>query len=277
MKNFDCITIEYFREQELLFWKINDKGRIPDFCLKRLEEFKEFTSWVKDYFSHPDRPVKFIVSTLGDNDLYSMRNDLSFVTNSIISKDKSALTLYGYLSVEAMYQIYNSFGLKALTVAFVEEDIFGGAFECALAHDFIVAEEQVEFSLPENKLFNMFPGMGAYSLLYRKLNTRDADVILTDRRVYKGRDLYDFGCINKIVEKSSSVKMLFSYIEKIKERFNFEYYHTQCKKSVFSLTKKELLNVTDLWVEAYMDIHPSDLYRMEVMENEQSRKVKVEI
>ncbi|WP_108867842.1 enoyl-CoA hydratase-related protein [Aquimarina aquimarini] len=272
MKNFDCITMEYFREQELLFWKINDKGRIPDFCLKRLEEFKEFTSWVKDYFSHPDRPVKFIVSTLGDNDLYSMRNDFSFLTNSIISKDKSALTLYGYLSVEAMYQIYNSFGLKALTVAFVEEDIFGGAFECALAHDLIVAEEQVEFSLQENKLFNMFPGMGAYSLLYRKLNTRDADVILTDRRAYKTKDLYDLGCLNKIVEKNNSIQMLFSYVETIKERFNFEYYHIQCKKSVFSLTKKELLNVTDLWIEACMNLDSSDLYGMEVL-----RKEKVEI
>ena len=51
----------------------------------------------------------------------------------------------------------------------VQGDALGGGFESALTNDVIIAERGSRMGLPE-VLFNMFPGMGAYSLLCRRLD-----------------------------------------------------------------------------------------------------------
>ncbi|WP_062052644.1 crotonase/enoyl-CoA hydratase family protein [Aquimarina longa] len=275
MRQFDSITVEYFRDHELLFWKIRDTG-VPNFCLKGLQEFREFAVWVKEYFSHPDRPLKFIVSGSEHDGIYNMGGDLGFFLESIKSGNKDNLSTYAHLCIDAIYSIYTSFGLPAITIALVEGNAYGGGFECALAHDFIIAEEKVKFCLPENK-FNLFPGMGAYSLLYRKLNTADADIILKRGKTYTARYLESLGLVEKLSKKYMEVISLYDFVSKIIEQFNFEYHHIQCKKIVFPLAKKELLEVTDLWVEACMKTDVFDLRKMEILVNAQTRKAKLEL
>ncbi|MBG6130205.1 DSF synthase [Aquimarina sp. EL_43] len=275
MRQFNCVTIEYFKEQELLFWKIKDTG-MPNFCLDGLREFREFAIWVKEYFSHPDRPLKFIVSASEHDGIYNMGGDLPFFLKNIKTKNVENLTTYAHLCIDAIYNIYTSFGLPVISVALVEGNAYGGGFECALAHDFIITEEKVQFCLPENK-FNLFPGMGAYSLLYRKLNAIDVNSIIKSGRIYKARYLQSLGLIEELAEKGTALVSLHLFIKRITENFNFEYHHIQCKKSVFPLEKEELLKVTDLWVEACMKINTFDLRKMEILINAQSRKAKVEI
>ena len=275
MREFNCITVEYFKNHELLLWKIKDTG-MPNFCLKGLEEFKEFSAWVKDYFSHPDRPLKFIVSASEHEGIYNMGGDLPFFLKSITSKNVKDLRSYAHLCIDAIYSIYNSFGLPAITIAMVEGNAYGGGFECALAHDFIIAEEKVQFCLPENK-FNLFPGMGAYSLLSRKLSAVDANTIIKSGRIYKARYLQSLGLIEELPEKGTAIVVLHDFMKKITERFNFEFHHIQCKKKIAPLTKEELLKITDLWVEACMKVSTFDLRKMEIIGNVQSRRVKVEI
>ncbi len=55
MRQFNCVTIRYFKKQEVLFWKIKDTG-MPNFCLDGLREFQEFAIWVKEYFFTPGSP-----------------------------------------------------------------------------------------------------------------------------------------------------------------------------------------------------------------------------
>ncbi len=273
MRQFTCISVTYFKEQELLLWKIKDTG-MPNFCLRGLQEFQEFSLWVKDYFSHPDRPLKFIVSASEHQGVYNMGGDLPFFIENIKNNAVENLKIYAHLCVEAIYAMYTSFDLPVLTIALVEGNAYGGGFECALAHDFIVAEDNVQFGLPENK-FNLFPGMGAYSLLYRKVSTADADMIIRSGKVYKTMYLESLGLIEHVVEKNSGTKALHRFTKKLSEQFNFEYHHVQCKKMIHPLSKKELLAITDLWVEACMKIGKFDLRKMEILVHAQSRKGKL--
>lgn len=275
MRQFNCVTIEYFKKQELLFWKIKDTG-MPNFCMDGLREFQEFAIWVKEYFSHPDRPLKFIVSASEHDGIYNMGGDLPFFLENIKTKNVENLTTYAHLCIDAIYNIYTSFNLPILTIALVEGNAYGGGFECALAHDYIIAEEKTQFCLPENK-FNLFPGMGAYSLLSRKLSVGDANTILKSDKIHKARYLQSLGLIEELTEKGEAKVSLHSFIKKATERFNFEYHHVKSKKNVFPLQKEELLKITDLWVEACMKISTFDLRKMEILINAQSRKVKVEI
>ncbi|KAA1246371.1 crotonase/enoyl-CoA hydratase family protein [Aquimarina sp. RZ0] len=273
MRQFNCISIAYYKEEELLFWKIKDTG-MPNFCLRGLTEFSEFCMWITAYFSHPDRPLKFIVSGSEHKDIYNMGGDLAFFLESIRTNNVQQLKTYAYLCIDAIYNMYTSFGLPVITIALTEGNAYGGGFECALAHDFIVSNDNVQFGLPENK-FNLFPGMGAYSLLYRKLNTIDADAIIRSGKIYTSRYLESLGLIEKIAVKDSTMLVLHKFIREINERFNFEYHHIQCKKLIHPLSKHELLKITDVWLEACMKISQFDLRKMEILSKAQSRKSKV--
>ncbi|WP_298545090.1 crotonase/enoyl-CoA hydratase family protein [uncultured Aquimarina sp.] len=273
MRQFDCISIEYFKKEELLLWKIKDTG-MPNFCLKGLQEFKEFCIWVQEYFSHPDRPLKFIVSGSEHHDVYNMGGDLSYFLDSIKTENISKLRTYAHLCIDAIYNMYTSFGLPVITIALVEGNAYGGGFECALAHDFIVAEEGVKFCLPENK-FNLFPGMGAHSLLIRRVSKVDADILIRSGDTYKAKYLQTLGLVENIAQKGGAILELYRFTKMIKERFNFEYHHIQCKKMINPLSKEELLKITDLWVQACIKVNTFDLRKMEILVNAQFRKVKM--
>ncbi|MEW7278712.1 crotonase/enoyl-CoA hydratase family protein [Aquimarina sp. 2201CG1-2-11] len=275
MRQFDCIRLEYFREEELLIWRIKDTG-MPNFCLKGLHEFREFGIWVKQYFQHPDRPLKFIISGSEHNGIYNMGGDLPFFLECINTKNVEKLKTYAHLCIDAIYNIYTSFGLPAISIALVEGNAYGGGFECALAHDFIIAEEGVQFCLPENK-FNLFPGMGAHSLLTRKTNVLDADMLIRSSRIYKSRYLQSLGLVEKIVEREKGWLELIGFVHTIKEQFNFEYHHIQCKKMINPLSKQELLDITNLWVKACLQIEAFDLRKMEILAQAQYRRTKIEV
>src|SRR3546814_11845575 len=50
-------------------------------------------------------------------------------------------------------------------------EALGGGFEALLCFDVVIAERSARFGHPE-MLFGLFPGMGAYSILARKLGHR---------------------------------------------------------------------------------------------------------
>ncbi len=273
MREFSCVTLEYFQEEKLLYWKIRDTG-MPNFCLKGLEEFIDFRDWLHDYFSHPDRPLQYIVSGSAHEGIYNMGGDLLFFLDCIRSNNAEKLRNYAHLCIEAIYTIYNAFNLPAITIALVEGNAYGGGFECALAHDFIVAKESAQFCLPENK-FNLFPGMGAHSLLTRKVNLAETDMLIRSGKIYKARFLQSLGLVEKVTGSEEGIDTLHQFVREIDEKFNFEYHHIQCKKMVHPLHKKELLEITNLWVEACMKVASFDLRKMEILAKAQSRRTKV--
>jgi len=69
-----------------------------------------------------------------------------------------------------MFRRVRGFGADVVTYSLVQGRAFGGGFECALASEIIVAERGATMSFPE-VLFNMFPGMGALSLLVTRAVT----------------------------------------------------------------------------------------------------------
>ncbi len=52
------------------------------------------------------------------------------------------------------------------------------------------------------------------------------------------------------------------------------YNHYKCLKRVFPLQKKELFDITNMWVDACMNMEKDSLRRMELIINAQLRKEK---
>lgn len=275
MRTFNCVTVDYFPEQELLIWKIRNTG-MPNFCLKGLEEFREFSTWVKSYFSNPLRPLKYIVSGSHHTDIYNLGGDLPFFLNQIRQERTDLLEKYAHLCIDAIYDIYTSFGLPVLSIALVEGNAYGGGFECALAHDYILAKDTAKFCFPESK-FNLFPGMGAYSFLLRFLNKKDANDVLKGNTVFNAVELGNMGLMEMVFKEGEADTTLFKFVKSITQNYNFNYYHAKCKKEIALITKEELLKITDIWVEASKGLTHFDLRKMEAFGKAQTRKMTIQL
>src|SRR6266446_10464889 len=123
--------------------------------------------------------------------VFNLGGDLALFVLLIKARDRDALAHYAKLCIDNMYPRIRSFSCRNLTtISLVQGDALGGGFECALSSDVIVAEESAQMGLPE-MLFNLFPGMGAYSLLARRLGVREAERMILSGRLVGARKLHE--------------------------------------------------------------------------------------
>src|SRR3712207_4090014 len=101
--------------------------------------------------------------------------------------------------------------LPVITVALVQGDALGGGFECALAHDLIVAERSAKFGLPE-VLFNLFPGMGAYSFLSRRIGRQAAERMILSGRVHTAEELHEMGLVDVLAPDGEGEEAVLDFV-----------------------------------------------------------------
>ena len=112
---------------------------------------------------------------------------------------RGPLRRYAHACVDVVYQNLCKLDLPLLTIALVQGDALGGGFEAVLTNDVIIAERGSKLGLPEI-LFNMFPGMGAYSLLCRRLDGTRAQQLILSGRLYEAEELERMGLVDLVVE-----------------------------------------------------------------------------
>src|SRR4051812_7549762 len=128
--------------------------------------------------------------------VFNLGGDLALFVLLIKARDRDALAHYAKLCIENMFpRIQNFFCPTLTTISLVQGDALGGGFESALSSDVIVAEESAVMGLPEI-LFNLFPGMGAYSLLARRMGMRAAEELILSGRMLPARKLHEMGVVD---------------------------------------------------------------------------------
>src|SRR6188472_941154 len=66
------------------------------------------------------------------------------------------------------------------------------------------AEEGAGMGFPE-VLFDLFPGMGAYTFLCRRVTPRQAERMMLDARVYPVEELLEMGVVDQVVPKGEGL------------------------------------------------------------------------
>ena len=125
--------------------------------------------------------------------------------------------------------------------------------------------------LPE-VLFNAFPGMGAYSLLARKLDAQRAEKMILSGRTFKAEELYDMGIVDVLAEKGGGREAARQYIADNTRRQPLLCAIQKVRQRVAPLTRQELIDVTDIWVDTTMELEPHDLRMMEYLTKAQIRR-----
>jgi DSF synthase len=132
----------------------------------------------------------------------------------------------------------------------------------ALSCDVIIAERSAEMGFPEI-LFNLFPGMGAYNLLTRRIGASLAERMILSGKTYSAEELYDMGVIDVLAEDGEGVETTHRYLNSHNRSHNTVQSMKKIRQIVHPITQQELLDIVDIWVESALGLSTKDLSKME--------------
>ena len=206
--------------------------------------------------------------------VFNLGGDLALFVLLIKARDRDALAHYAKLCIDNMYPRTQSFFSPTLTkIALVQGDALGGGFECALASDLIFAEESAQLGFPEI-LFNLFPGMGAYTLLARRIGLRAADELILSGKMYPAAKLHEMGVVDMLVPDGAGETAVREWIMKNAKRRNGMQAALRARRSVNRVTREELDEITDVWVDAAFRLADRDLKMMGRIVRAQMRRME---
>jgi DSF synthase len=144
----------------------------------------------------------------------------------------------------------------------VQGQALGGGFETALSCDAIIAERSSRLGFPEI-LFNLFPGMGAYNLLARRVGPALAERIILSGETYSAGELYDMGVIDVLAEDGEGVRATKDYMSSHNRSHNTIRAMKRIRQIVQPITKQTFYDIVNIWIEAALDLSEKDLAKLD--------------
>lgn len=206
-------------------------------------------------------PVEYVVLASDMPGVFNLGGDLDLFKQLIAAQDRPGLMLYGRACIDVLYRNYTGHGLPLTTVSLVQGECLGGGFEAALSGDIIVAEKSARFGFPE-VLFNLFPGMGAYSFLDRKIGTQGAEQIISSGRIYSAQEMLDLGVVDVVTEDGAGEAGVNALIKQRSRSRNGLAALAAVRRRVHGITYEELIDVVQIWVDAALRLNLRDLKLM---------------
>ncbi len=205
--------------------------------------------------------IDYVILASAKPGVFNLGGDLDLFKKLIGEQNRAELLRYGRACIDVLYSNYSAFGLPCTTISLVQGDALGGGFEAALSGDMIVAEKSARFGFPEI-LFNLFPGMGAYSFLDRRIGQRGAEELITSGRIYTAQEMFDKGVVDQVIEDGCGETELAALIERRKRSQNGLAALAQTRRRVHRIEYSELLEVVEIWVDSALRLNPRDLKLM---------------
>jgi DSF synthase len=190
--------------------------------------------------------------------VYNLGGDLDLFVELIRSGDRDRLFTYAKLCIDDMSARIDNYHLPVMTLSLVQGDALGGGFETALASNVIVAERQSRLGLPEI-LFNLFPGMGAYSLLGRRVGVRQAEEMILSGRIYAAAELHALGVVDVLAEDGEGRTAVQEFVRQADRKHNGMLAVFEARRRFCPVPYGELIDITRIWVEAALRVTERDL------------------
>jgi DSF synthase len=268
---YDNLDVSLDPHDDIWWCRMRPEGR-PSFTPGLLRDIGAMQRALAKVLDEVPGGVRHVVLGSGVQGIYNLGGDLALFAELIRAGDLGALRRYGHTAVEAIHRNHTAFGLPVTTIALVQGDALGGGFECALAHDLIVAERSAKFGLPE-VLFNLFPGMGAYSFLSRRIGRIAAERMILSGRIHTAAELHDMGIVDVLAEDGEGEQALREHVARTSRRFNAHRAVYETRRRVDPITLEELRHVVDGWAEAALGLRDTDLRMMLRLAAAQDRRV----
>ncbi len=253
-------------------WCYMDPKPRPCFNTELLAEIGRFVSTV-GLVNRSDAgggPIRFTVLASRTPGVFSLGGDLALFVESARARNRDVLRRYARSCVEIVHSGVVGYDLPVTTISLVQGDAMGGGFEAALCNHVVVAERSARFGLPE-VMFNLFPGMGAYSLLARRVGAVRAEKMILEGRLYEAAELHGMGVVDILAEDGEGEKAVYEYMAQHSRRRNAFRSVIMARQRVHPITLKELTDIADLWVDAALCLEAKDIRLMERLVRAQDR------
>ena len=268
-----------YRPDLQLLWSSLAPAKGPYFTPELLDEMDQCIEALSDapvWSSQGElSPIKYVVLTSSYPGRFSLGGDLNFFRKCIESQDRVSLQHYGRKCVSVLFRWHRVLGARVTTIAFVQGKALGGGFECALSCHYILAEEGACFGFPE-ALFNLFPGMGGYSFLARRVGIHRAEDMIARGNQFSARVLKRYGVVKDITPPGAGEQAVEVFVREHRLREGTRRAIEQMRAYVMPVSQEELTSIVDMWVEFALGLDTRDLHRLDLLIRAQNAEFEKE-
>lgn len=257
--NFKQLSIRYDVSHEVLWTCFNQKNIIPCFNHELISELTQHQKEIEKtggilYAGDKVHHIKYSVASSVTPNVFNLGGHLAMIRELAINRHKEGLLNYATKGIDVLANKLSRFNNSPIiNISLVQGLALGGGLEAALASDIIIAERKSMFGFPEI-LFNMFPGMGGYSLVARKAGIKIADEMILKGKQYTAEQAHEMGLVDVLVNDGEGEKAVYNWIEK-NRRFSNGYLAAQkAKNHINPITSDELMDITRLWVDVALKL-----------------------
>lgn len=277
----NLLNIEYAQlatrfdaEQGVLWTFMNPRG-VPCVNSRMLDDlfchYKNIeNSRGKVLLNNQPSSVQYVIFASKFPSVFNLGGDLTMFDQLIRENNYQALLRYAEKCIDVVMSMLSHYKLPVTTITLLQGDALGGGFEAALTSDVIIAERSCKMGFPE-VLFNLFPGMGAYSLLSRKIGALQAERMILNGRIYTAEELQEIGLVDVVTDDDEGEAGVLEYIQKQNRRSNAYQAVQRVRQRVNPITRDELMDITTIWVEAALKLGENDLKMMSRLARSQQK------
>jgi DSF synthase len=275
-RNFREILVRHDQQDKIFWCFMNQNGR-PSYTYSLGAEIQQVQDWIGNNYAMPANggpdDLRYFVCGSKTPGIYNLGGDLRHFADCIRTRDLAAMRKYAETCVRMQHANSLGFGAPIITMALVQGDALGGGFEHALAFDILVAERSSRLGLPEI-IFNLFPGMGAYSFLVRRVGRKMAENFILEGKIHTAEDLYNLGIVDVLVEDGQGEAAIVEYCQRNQQRFAAERAVYLARRVSTPVELEELLRITNIWAETAMSLTDADVRKMERLADAQERRIQ---
>ena len=237
------------------------RGR-PSYNLDLLEDFHAWQRGIVAKFA--DRPNELRYLLLGSRTpgVFNLGGDLDLFAARIRERNRLALVEYGKSCVRILHRNINTLELPIVTIGVAQGDALGGGFESLLSFNVIIAERNAKFGFPET-LFGLFPGMGAHSLVSRRIGAALAEEMMLSGRCYSAEEMKEIGLVHIVAEPGQGIAAARDYMQRNKRRHVGNRAVFQASREVAPLSLDELDSIVNIWADTCLQLSERELKVMQ--------------
>ncbi len=269
------VRVRYDRLYRSLWYTIDPQPR-PCFNLDILAELKRFQAELvsvcrKALDRGLEPPVRYTILSSATPGIFNYGGDLGLFFRLITDRDRQGLLDYATACIDVLYPNAVHFDLPITTISLVQGEALGGGFEAAISSNLVVAERRARFGLPEI-MFNLIPGMGAYSFLIRRTTPDVTKRLITTGEVLTADQMLKLGLVDIVADNGQGHRAVQAYIASAHRRANAHHALNRIRQCVNPITYEELIEITTVWVDTALQLGPRDLKMIQRLMAKQNRR-----
>ncbi|KAB8309784.1 MULTISPECIES: crotonase/enoyl-CoA hydratase family protein [Rahnella] len=248
----------YYEEGRNVMWMMLRSYPRPCFNQELIEDIMTLTYAAKASGLRFDF---WVTGSLVPN-MYNVGGDLSFFVEAIINNKREALRSYARACVDCVHAAARGFDVGAISLSMIEGTALGGGFEAALAHHYVLAQNTARMGFPEIA-FNLFPGMGGYSLVSRKAGMKLAEELISTGESHTAEWFESRGLVDVLFQPGEGFNATRTFMDVLRPKLNGIRAMIRARQRVLQLSRSELMDITEDWVDAAFTLEEKDLSYME--------------